>query len=338
MANTTTWRELLASILQEPGERERIAKEIGKHPLTLTRWCTGESKPRKDHLRQLLRAVPPDQRHLFETLVRQEDAEWRDEAIADLPPFLDADFLRGVWKMRAETPVPLLFWTLCKHVMQHALRQLDPQQAGLYLMVVQCMPPGRDGMIHSLREVFGRGTPPWPAELDREVMFLGAESLSGYVVSRLHPETVDDLRAAPTNLPHYKVGHEVSATAFPLLYANRVAGCLLVSSALPQFFSEARLQFVQDYASLIVEAFQPHQFYSLEQIHLQHMPPFEIQRALLMTLQDRIKGLMLSAQRAATHPLLTYAEAEQQTWQQLEEELLAAPVERQESASRHERR
>src|SRR5260370_35488417 len=89
-----------------------------------------------------------------------EDASFHDEAFPDSPSNLDPDFLRGVWKMRAETSSVLLFWTLCKHVLQHALFQLDRQHAGMSMTVVQCMPPAQDGTIKSRREVFGRGTPP----------------------------------------------------------------------------------------------------------------------------------------------------------------------------------
>jgi hypothetical protein len=339
MANPTSWRDLLQSIIKDPGEKERIATELRLNPVTLTRWSTGLSQPRPQHLQRLLRVVPSTYRHPFVALVQQEDPSFRDEAVADSPTYLDPDFLRGVWKMRAETQPVLLFWTLCKHVLQHALRQLDPQQAGMSISVVQCMPPAHDGRINSLREVFGRGTPPWPAELEREVMFLGAESLAGYVVSRMHPEAVDDLRAASAYLPHYKVGHEVSAAAVPLLYANRVAGCLLVSSTLPNYFAlPVRFQLVQDYASLIVEAFAPEQFYSHEQIHLQLMPSFEVQQGLLVTLQDRIKVLMLAAQSESTRPPLTHSQAELLAWRQLEEELLVATAEQQTRTLIHERR
>lgn len=341
MADPPTWRDLLKSIIKDPQERERMAAELGKNSVTLTRWSTGESLPRQQHLRQLLRVLPIDLRDRFITLVQQEDASFSDEAFTDAPSYLDPDFLRGVWKMRAETLPGLLFWTLCKHVLQHALRQLDLQHAGMSITVVRCMPPAHGGTINSLREVFGRGTPPWSAELEREAMFLGAESLAGYVVSQCRPAAVGDLRTEATYLPHYKVGHEVSAAASPLLYTNRVAGCLLVASTVPNYFaSSARYQLVQDYASLIAEAFTPEQFYLFEQIHLRLMPSFEVQQRVLVTLQDRIKRLMLHVQGDSARPSLTRVQAEQLAWQQLEEELLGAAEEQfnRELSSEHKRR
>ena len=326
MADTLSWRDLLKSIIKDSQERTRLAAELGINAITLTRWSTGDSQPRAQSLQQLARILPEDLHNQFVALLQQEDASFHDEAPPNSPLYLDPDFLRGVWKMRADTSPVLLFWTLCKHVLQHALRQLDPQRAGVSITVVQCMPPAQDGTIRSLREVFGRGTPPWPAELEREAMFLGAESLAGFVVSKCRPEAVDDLRTDATYLPHYKVGYEVSAAAAPLLYTSRVAGCFLVASTVPNYFaSTARFQLIQDYASLIAEALTPEQFYPLEQIHLRLMPSFEVQHRLLVTLQERINSLMLIAQSdSSTHPRLPRAQAESLAWQQLEGELIEA--------------
>ncbi len=341
MADPPSWQDLLKSIIKDTQERERIASAMGVNVLTLYRWMNGESKPRPQNLRQLLRVLPTDLHDQFVALMQQEDASFRDQAFPDSPSHLDPDFLRGVWKMRAETPPRLLFWTLCKHVLQHALRQLDLQHAGMSLMVVQCMPPADDGTIKSLREVFGRGAPPWSAELEREAMFLGAESLAGYVVTMCRPAAVGDLRIEATYLPRYKVGHEVSVAAVPLMYTNGVAGCLLVASVEPNYFdSSARFQLIQDYASLVAGALTPEQFYPLEQIHLRLMPSFEVQQPLLVTLQDRINRLILSAQQDSASPPLTRAQAEQLAWQQLEEELLEASEEQYNSElqSEHTRR
>jgi hypothetical protein len=319
---------VLKSIIKNPRERERIASELRLNAITLTRWSTGESQPRPHNLRQLHRALPPELRNQFAALVQQEDPSFRDEAPPEPMSHLDPNFLRGVWKMRAETTPILLFWTLCNHVLQHALRQLDPQRAGMSITVAQCMPPVQDGMIRSLREVFGRGTPPWPAEMEREAMFLGAESLAGYVVSLCRPEAIGDLRTEVTHLPSYQVGHEVSAAAFPLIYTTRVAGCLLVSSTIPNYFAAPGLfQMIQDYAYQIAEAFTPEQFYPLQQIRLQIMPSFEVQHPLLMTLQERINRRMMRSQSDSSHPQLTRPQAESLIWQELEEELLASAEE-----------
>src|SRR5207249_7574054 len=122
-------------------------------------------------------------------------------------------------------------------------------------------------------------------------------------------------------VPAYQTEHEVSAAAHPIMYANKVAGCLLVSCTQPRYFvSPNRMALISDYAQLIALAFTPEQFYPLEWIELQVMPPIEEQQRLLVTLQPRIRHMLQEA--VATSRLLRRDEAEQLAWQQIEEELL----------------
>src|SRR5438132_13154977 len=111
MADPSSWRNLLKSIIKDQRERERIATELRLNAITLTRWSTGDSQPRPHNLRQLHRALPLEFRDQFAALVQQEDTSFLDEAPDEPVRHLDPDFLRGVWKMRAETPPILLFWT-----------------------------------------------------------------------------------------------------------------------------------------------------------------------------------------------------------------------------------
>lgn len=55
------------------------------------------------------------------------------------------------------------------------------------------MPVSSEGKVRSLRESMGVGTPPWPGDLEHQAMFLGAESLAGYVVTncRQHAASSD---------------------------------------------------------------------------------------------------------------------------------------------------
>ena len=170
------------------------------------------------------------------------------------------------------------------------------------------------------------GTPPWPRDLDQYAIFLGAESLAGYVVTNSRPQVIDDLRIANTVVPAYQAEHEVSAIAHPIMYTNRVAGCLLLSSTQPSYFASPALRsLIADYTQLIALAFTPESFYPLEQIELQVMPPLEQQQANFTTFQQRVTALMRDAYNNSRP--LTREQSELQVWQQLEEELLyvAAP-------------
>jgi len=229
-----------------------------------------------------------------------------------------------VLELRASTSDVVLLWALCHQVFQHALRRLDPERIGMAIRVVLCMPPVRDGKIHSLRESVGQGTPPWDADLEHEAILLGAESLAGYVVASCRPEAVQNLARETYRLPAHRAEYEMSATALPLLYANRVAGCVLVSSTQPNYFiSSARLSLIADYTRLIALALKPEQFYPPECIGLRVIPSFEVQEVLLASFRSRVIALMQEASNQRQP--LTRTQAEQLVWQRLEEELIHIP-------------
>ena len=81
------WRALLGDIINNVAERDRIANEIGVHPVTLTRWVSGDSSPRSHNLRQLLRALPKPQREEFLSSLEEFSSEVADieEALLQRP-------------------------------------------------------------------------------------------------------------------------------------------------------------------------------------------------------------------------------------------------------------
>lgn len=218
----------------------------------------------------------------------------------------------------------LRFWAITRLVLQHALRQLDPAHVGMAITVVLCMPPSSDGKIHSLRESVGQGTPPWEGDLEQKALFLGAESLAGYVVANCRYASVQDLRKERTLIPAYQTEHEVSAVAYPILYADRIAGCLLLSSTQPNYFlSPSRLSLVRGYSHLVSLAFDPKEFYEPQSIQLGIMPSPEVQGRYLAGFRKLVLKLM--QQSIGTPHLLTTFQAEQLAWQHLEKILLQLP-------------
>jgi len=327
MQQVSSWRDLLQSLLSTPAERDRVAAAIGVRSITLLRWVHGDSIPRSDNLRQLLYALPPQFQDQFRSLVEQEgllsplSLEEERTPLKEIP----FSFVREVFATRATTPDSMRFWAISRQVLQHAIRQLDPVPVGMAINVVRCMPPSSDGKIHSLRESTGRGTPPWMAELEHQAMFLGAESLAGYVVSSARPATIHNLRAEPLYYPASLVEHEVSAAASPFLYANRIAGCLLFSSTQPEYFvSPSRLALIHGYTDLMTLAFAPEEFYPPELIELRVMPSFAVQQQYFIDFQQRVLKVMADSVHSG-HPL-PFTEAEQVAWQQLEEILLQLPL------------
>src|SRR5579862_6878405 len=67
-----SWRELLGKLIQDSQERQRIINAIGVNSVTLTRWVTGSSNPRPQHLRNLLIALSPELRTtMFDAIVKE---------------------------------------------------------------------------------------------------------------------------------------------------------------------------------------------------------------------------------------------------------------------------
>ena len=323
MPELSSWRDLLKTMIKSPAERERLSTAIGVTTLTLERWAAGESVPRLSNVQQLLQALPDEHRLQFQQLLLKDYPTLHSSLNASQEPVeLPGEFFRQVLYARATTPDRLRFWTITHQVLRHALLQLDAERKGMAIRVVRCMPPWSDGKIHSLHESEGLGSPPWEDNLSHTGMFLGVESLAGYVVTHGRPQAILDL-TAESILPAHRTAHEVSALASPILYANRVAGCLLFSSTQSNaFLSAARQSLIHDYTRLIALAFDETEFYPLEQIELRLMPPLPVQERYIATFHQRVVALMREA--LATGQSLTRTQAEQRVWQQIEAELIQA--------------
>lgn len=314
------WREFLGSIINNPAERERIAHEIGVHEITLSRWVSGESQPRPHNMRQLLRAMPKQQRNQLMSLLETVSGDLSDIEIDTYDQEIPYKFIMEVLEARASIPDLLRFWSVTRMVLLQALRQLDPERVGMAITVVRCMPP-RDQKIRSLRESVGLGTPPWGGDLEEKALLLGAESLAGHVTVSCRLEQIADLRTNKTFLPAYQVEHEVSAAACPIMHACRVAGCLLLSSTQPDYFTpEARLSLIRGYTNLVSLAFDPDEFYNPDRIALHIMPPTTRQQEYFSGFRQRVLKRMQDS--LTQGPRLASTEAEQLEWQYIEERLL----------------
>lgn len=318
------WRELFSMIISNKAERDRIAKEIGVHPATLTRWAAGESLPRAQNMRQLLRALPVSQRTRLRALLGSSATESTDLERDEISPEIPHKFIMDVLDARTNVSDLLRFWSITRLVLQQAIGHLDPERVGLAITVVRSMPP-RDGMIRSLREGVGLGTAPWGSDFEEKALLLGAESLAGHVTVSCRLEQIGDLRTNKTFLPAYNAEHEVSAVACPIMYACRTAGCLLFSSTQPDyFFSEARLALVRNYTNLVALAFHPDEFYDPSLFALHVMPSPAIQQEYFSGFRLRVLKLMQIAVKTQEH--LASADAEQLVWREIEAQLLDLPV------------
>jgi transcriptional regulator with XRE-family HTH domain len=325
MEESQTWRELLAKIISDPHERQRLAGELSVSLVTLNRWIKGDSAPRPQNMRHLLNVVPQYRDEFLELLRSEEDAENlisanNDDSEQEIP----TSFYIRVFNARASTVESLHFWSISTLILQQAISQLDPERLGMSIYVVRCMPPQPQRgsrKVRSLRESVGAGTPPWPGDLEQQALFLGAESLAGYAVSLCRPSGNQNIGEGNNLVPTHPGEYEKSAVAYPILYTGRIAGCLLVSSTQINYFhSSARLALVQSYTDLIALAFEAEDFYDPQDIELQVMPHHSIQRHYFANFRQRVANTMIQA--AQKQRPVNNLQAEQAVWQELEEELL----------------
>src|SRR5215467_5264383 len=116
MKETSTWRELLGSIIQDPQERRRLANELGVNPVTLTRWVHNESSPRPQSIQRLLHALPEHRQELLNQIL-DEFGDYipypEDSFIEDLQYKIPSEFYMRVLRTRATIPQVLRFSSLC---------------------------------------------------------------------------------------------------------------------------------------------------------------------------------------------------------------------------------
>lgn len=321
MQNPRTWRELLGQIIEDPTERNRIASELEVTPFTLMRWTKSDSmKPRPQNLHRLLQALPAYRDTLLEllptdlSLVIQNDTF--DDSEKEIPP----EFYARVFHALSNVSAYMRFQAIHQLILQQASEQLDPHRQGIAIIIVRCMPQWSDGKIHSLREGPGIGTTPWERNLESKSLFLGAESMAGYVATEGRPLVLQNLDGSQGMFPAKQTEYEKSAAVYPIMRGERIAGCFLVSSTQCDFFSPPRLELIQGYADLIGLAFEPEEFYTLQCMELWHMPSSSVQRTHFTKFRQRVATKLKQA--TALQQTMNLVQAEQIVWREMEEELL----------------
>jgi len=328
MQKPATWRELLATLIQNPVQRQHLAEQLGVNPVTLGRWSSGGTAPRPQNLLRLLDVVPDQHRDLLLELLEAEFGQGfaSDSTARELPDRsasleIAGSFYLRVLRTLATLPAALTFSSLCDLILEQALKQLDAQRLGMSIMVSRCLPPASGEEVRSLLESVGRGTPPWNSNLEQEGLLLGIESLTGYAVTTRRLVVRQRLGEEDTSrFPGYSDRWEESAVAVPIAHQGSIAGCLLVSSTQRDYFSPSHQELIQSYADLLALSFEPQAFVDPERIRLGVLPPQSVQRTYVAGLQRRLYTIMTQAAR--DRQPVTVIEAQQLVWQQFEDELL----------------
>ncbi len=316
--NPKDWRELLGWITNDSAMMQHIVQELGVRDITIRRWVDGTSAPRPQNLRRLLSALPEYRERFVELL---SDVESFSEFLFDNShQEISSKFYTQIFQMRSTISCTQRYWSVANTIISQALSQLDPENLGMAISLVRCMISSQHSeKILSLRQSVGQGTPPLPGNLEQKAMFLGAESLAGYVISTCRAAEVQNYKEDNLALVGHQFEYEQSAAAYPILYAGKIAGCLLVSSAEPFYFLPTeRLNLIADYAHLIALAFDAEDFVNPLNLELRMMPLHSEQRAYFSDFRQRLT-------RAKLH---LYEErktidAEQYVWEELERKLLS---------------
>jgi len=313
------WRVVLRDIFKAPGERQRLANVLGLSVMTLNRWANGNTVPQRPHLIRLVQVIPQQYREELLAALGEMYPDVEVLITDDAPEFIPTEFCADVLKQRTLLPERMRFGRLSEMILDQMLRQFDPNQFGMSVTFVQCMPPSarQNGEICSLREITGKGTVPWTTDLGQLTLFLGAESLAGYVVERRSGTSIDDLRKE-TLRPAYQVGHEISAAASPIMLGGWIAGCLSVSSTQVGHFSQQRLQLLNAFSDLSTVIFDRKDFYDPDCIRLRLMPRPDVQQPIIAEFRQRVFD-------ARDHRNLSSQEIEQRVWGEIEEEFLNRP-------------
>lgn len=313
------FRRLLKELLRDPTLKQRVEQRADIAPRTLTRWVSGETEaPDRKRLLSLLAALPQHREVLQAAIVRAIPdfepplVEQRKNLVEEFP----VDFWLRVLETNSNTPKNLRFSAVVDLVFLQLQSAIDPMRIGVRLVIAQCSPPASSGQpSRSLREIVKTRTHQWLSKAADAKIFLGAESLAGYCVSHCQAHVIQNIEEEQ-RLPVRRAPDELSAAAYPIQRGGSVAGCFLVSSPQPHFFSPRLEYLLQVYTYLLSIAFESQQFYPPEQICLRPMPIEDVQYSYLAAFHQRVMHLLQQ------DSLLSQPQAEVHIWQQLEEELL----------------
>jgi transcriptional regulator with XRE-family HTH domain len=312
------WRETLGKIIRVSQERQRIADELGIKPITLLRWVTGESNPRPQNLRLLFHVLPEYRQQFLEFLQAEFGASFVEEINEDAIPYeIPAFFYTRVLHARCILPRVAHLSSISDMILPQVLQQLDPNRVGMQVTLVQCTPPSEAGFVRSLRQTRACSTLPLKSELEQPQPFLGKNSLAGQAVLSMNLQTIKNRQEAETRFSIPDQKWEEGMIACPINVSDYVAGCLLISSALPDYFSlHSRQKLVQQYAQLLTIAFGEGAFYAHKMVNLGSVPGYEVQRCSLISLRR-------SAVEIMREEPMNMLQAEQLVMWRLEEEFLA---------------
>src|SRR5260370_27148896 len=173
----TPFSSLLCKIIRrDRAEIARVAHKLDVSENTVYRWMNGISEPRAVHLKRLIEAFPNHYESLT-SAINQTFGSVPEVSLQGLRE-VQKEIYQCVLKILATTADNnARFWQITQAIFDYGLHHIDTENRGLAMTFAKLMPPHDDG-IHSLLEVFVRGTSPWPYVMETK-RYLGSTTLAG---------------------------------------------------------------------------------------------------------------------------------------------------------------
>lgn len=290
----------------------RVAREVGVSDNTVYRWLNGTSIPRRSHLQSLLHALPQLQAFSSEGATHRERS--RNAVARTASGEVQREIFHRVLEQAAVTlDNASRRWHIVETIFEYALLHLDPDHQGMALTYARLMPPQKDGTIHSLCEMEMRGQSPWAFALEFKT-YLGSTTLAGSaaIFQRVKTWSINDTEA---RIPVGLDKNELSSCAAPVMRAGRLAGVLIVSSALPDFVRNPTVPgAVNDYANMLATGLADNEFYPVDLLKLVPMPELDWQRETIA------RSYLNRVVECARKDGLSFPEAERKVLYDLERE------------------
>ena len=308
--NLSPFTRLLRDILRrDRAEISRVARELEVSENTVYRWINGSSVPRAVYLKKLPEVLS-EHRGDLTYAINQTFGKTIEPLYPGIPE-VGKDIYRHIMDLVTTIAEDgAYFWQVSQAIFESALQHLDADHNGLAITYTSLMPPRADG-IHSLRELVMSGTDPWPFSLESKI-YLGSTTLAGTAALLQRLQTWDSLDGEE----RFQVTideFERSACAYPVMRGGRLAGVLIISSALPGFFKDyTTREAVIEYAQLFSLALHERDFYPSSLLHLEPMPDLRWQRDELA--HSYVNRVITCARKYA----IPRQEAEQRVQQEME--------------------
>jgi GAF domain len=299
-----TWRDILRHL--DAKEKQCVVREMGIERKTLDRRIHGQTTmPHLKQLRQLLASLSPDTRTHFIEAIQQDPhfAKYMSELSLLAPPAeIPSAYYAQIMRTFLSTPQSVRFTAISHLALLQAIGLLDREGRGSSITILKCTSPSQGNKVRTLSQQCTLGTFPWSPVIEQHNFFLGAESLAGHAVMTQKACTINDVHteSRPTIHQVYQDEYVKSMAAVPLQAQGSIAGCVLVLSTQPNFFTPVCLALIQHYCDLITLAINEDELYELQQIALDFMPPISVQKEYCARFREQVSQLIRESQHVGS--------------------------------------